>query len=789
MVPQRADVVIIGGGIIGCSIAYHLAKIGLTDTVVLERRQLCCGTTWHSVGSVAELRGNRRMTELTSYTAALYRSLEAETGQATGYRKSGSIMLALNQERVMEMERVAALARAFGAEAEMISIAEAKKLCPQVTADDALAGLYIPTDGRTNPVDTTQALAKGARMRGVKILENIEVTGLDIADGKVRGVMTAEGPVRAQAVVLAAGMWSREFAARHGVSLPLQAAEHFYAVTENIEGLQRNMIFVRVPDESTYYKEDAGKLLFGCLEKRAKPWALDGIPQGFCFDSLPEDLDHFEPILTAAIRRFPLLANAGIKLFFNGPESFTPDGNALMGETPELGNLFVACGMNTVGVMSGGGMGRMMADWIHDRRRADGFAEFDVARLSGFQAGRNYRRDRTVEALGVLYDIGFPNKEYVSCRGGRRLALHDLHLKRGAVTGSRAGFEVPLVYAPPGATPEMKLSYGRQNWVPWAAQECRTTEQDLVLFDLSANAKLEVEGAGARPTLDMLSASGLGDGLSRGLWLTERGGIRATISQLPLDGGRFLVMSGPGTERLHQSWLKNHAAGAIAVREATASHALFLFKGPSARKVLEAAGATGLDGAAPAVTEIGYAPVRIAAVGSQTWLAIIPNEFAVHAFESLEAARGAPIPLGGSYALDALRLAAASPAWPDDLADTVTPFQAGVAGWVDWNKGAFVGRDALLSARNETRPKTRLVHLTLSADQGFLYGQEGILRNGKSVGLTTSGAWSHVAGMPVALGYVTDDMGVDEAWCAGGDFALDVPGGAVPALCRIVTAV
>ncbi|WP_137391961.1 FAD-dependent oxidoreductase [Rhodoligotrophos defluvii] len=789
MIPERADVVIIGGGIIGCSIAYHLAKIGISDTLLLERRQLCCGTTWHSVGSVAELRGNRRMTELARYTAELYRSLEAETGQATGYKKTGSIMLALNKERLSEMERAAVLARAFGQEAEMISVSEITKRCPQVRTDDALAGLYLPTDGRTNPIDTTQALAKGARMGGAKIVENVEVTGLAVADGKVRGVETTQGPVRAEVVVLAAGMWSRAFAARYGVSLPLQAAEHFYAVTETIEGLQPSMPFIRVPDESTYYKEDAGKLLFGCLEKRAKPWALDGIPKEFCFDSLPPDLEHFEPILTAAIARFPLLEKAGIQLFFNGPESFTPDGNALVGETPELGNLFVACGMNTVGVMSGGAVGRMLAEWISERRRPEGFAEFDVARMSPFQSSRNFLRHRTVEALGVLYDVGFPNREYTSGRGARRMPLHDRHVAAGAIMGSRAGWEVPLVYAPAGAPREMNYSFGRQSWVSWAAEEGRAAQESLALFDLSAAAKIEVSGAGAFTLMDRLSASPRGRGLWQALWLNERGRIHASVAVLPLEGTRSLVISAPGSERLHGAWMKRYLRSGeeVILRDASSAHAIFLLSGPRASSVLAEAGARNLDHPVARI-EIGYAPAIAARVEGYlpgAWLLVLPAEFAAHAFEALQAAAGGSVRLAGANALEALRIRAASPAWPSELSDTVTPREAGVEHLIDWNEADFIGREQALRDQDTTL-RSRLVRVAMLEDHSALYGQEGILRNGQPVGLTTSGAWSATDGVPVALGYVSDLDGIDDGWFAGSSFELDIPGGPVPARCTPV---
>jgi glycine/D-amino acid oxidase-like deaminating enzyme/glycine cleavage system aminomethyltransferase T len=761
--PSHANVVIIGGGIIGCSIAYHLTKLGIRDVLLLERRQLCCGTTWHSVGSVAELRGNRRMTELARYTAELYRSLQAETGQATGYKKTGSIMLALNKERLMEMERTMALARAFGQEAEMISLAEVKERCPQVVTDDALAGLYLPTDGRTNPIDTTQALAKGARIGGARILENVEVTGLQVDNGAVHGVMTPEGPVKADVVVLAAGMWAREFAAPYGVSLPLQAAEHFYAVTENIEGLQRSMPFIRVPDESTYYKEDAGKLLFGCLEKRAKPWALDGIPKDFCFDSLPEDLDHFEPILTTAIKRFPLLENAGIQLFFNGPESFTPDGNALMGETPELRNLFVACGLNTVGVMSGGAMGKMLAEWIQDRRRPEGFAEFDVARISGFQSGRSFLRDRTVEALGVLYDLGWPNREYASGRGGRRSALHAHHILANAVFGHRAGWEVPLVYAPEGAEPVLVPSYERQNWVPWMVEEARAAEEEAALCDLCANSKLKVVGKAAVAALHGLNGSGeRGEGYGVAYWLNQAGRLYAAPGILSLGEDEALVLSPPGSERLHATWLRSRGIQVEAIHEVSSGCAQFLLLGPLADEILGTAGAK-LSDAGVVRTEIGYAPAVLArtSVGnSRAWLILVPTEFSAHAREML-CATGKARPLG-LYALEALRIVAGEPAWPTEIGDTVTPAEAGLS-------------------QTGNREKTRLVTIALKENRGALYGQEGILRNGVSVGLTTCGTWNWRSGVPVALGYVSDVAGIDQTWLDAGSFAIDMPGGAAEA--------
>jgi len=768
-VPAQVDVVIIGGGIIGCSIAYHLAKRGITDTLLLERRQLCCGTTWHSVGSVAEFRSSRILTELAKYSVELYQSLEAETGMATGYKKSGSVMLALNRERLMEMQRVMALARAYGADATMISTAEVSQMCPHVKVDDALAGLYIPTDGRTNPVDTTQALARGARMRGATIREGTAVERLVVENGAVAGVVTKDGIIRANTVVLAGGMWSREFAGRHGVALPLQAAEHFYAVTQPIADLQRNIPFVRVPDESTYYKEDAGKLLFGCLEPRAKPWALDGIPEDFCFDTLPEDLDHFEPIFSAAVERFPLLKSAEIKIFFNGPESFTPDGNALLGETPELRNLFVASGMNTVGVMTGGGVGKVMADWIATRERPPGLAAYDVIRAPAFQVARSFRQDRTVEALGVLYSINWPNREYKSARGARRTPLHAWHLAHHAIMGERAGWELPLVYAPPGAPTELACSYGQQIWQNWASAEGSQALENATLFDLSASAKLEITGPDSRTVIGELASHALFGNSDIALWLTPWSAIEAAVTILPLAQDRYLVISAPGAERHHRYWIKKRIAAdrSFVVAEATAGLSLLLLVGPASTKILQDCDASLFSAGEGGECYIGYAPCRVIRRHNYTvdaWLIMTSVEFAVHAVETLERTAAGRLAPGGLYALESLRINAGIPAWPQDLDDQVKP--------------------DMVTGGNDLVP-TRLVRMSMSS-QFPLYGNEGILRNGRNVGQTTSGHWGAFTGMPEALGFVSNQDGIDQDWIDTGRFELDAPGGPYPARCELL---
>jgi len=459
---SRAEVVIIGGGIIGCSIAYHLAKLGITDVLLLERRQLTCGTTWHAAGLVPQLRATRTLTELAKYTSELLKTLEAETGQATGFKQNGSIGVALNEARFEEFKRTGAMGRAFGVEAEFLTPSEVIAKYPLLEGKGVVGGIWTPNDGQTNPIDTTMAYAKGARKHGGKIIEQALVTDVVVENGRAVGVHVlkdgVEGVVRAGTVVLAAGMWSAELGRKLGLRLALQAAEHFYVVTEPIPGLPHDLPVLRVPDEWAYVKEDAGKLLLGAFEPVAKPWALDGIPAEFCFDQLPDDLDHFEPVLTAAMQRLPVLQTAGIATWFNGPESFTPDDRYLMGETAEVRDLFVACGFNSIGIQSSGGAGKVLAQWIRDRRAPVDLPGMDVRRMHPVQGTRAFLADRTTESLGLLYQMHWPFRQAETARGARRTPLHDRLLSLGACMGELHGWERANWYAEPGSDPRYEYS-------------------------------------------------------------------------------------------------------------------------------------------------------------------------------------------------------------------------------------------------------------------------------------------------------------------------------------------
>ncbi|MEM7045807.1 MAG: FAD-dependent oxidoreductase, partial [Pseudomonadota bacterium] len=615
--PERADVLIIGGGIIGCSIAYHLTKIGITDVVLLERKQLTSGTTWHAAGLVGQLRATRNMTELAKYTSDLFQTLERETGQATGFKQNGSIGLALNNERMEELKRGASMARNFGLEVEVISPSEIAELYPMINLDGAVGGVFLPKDGQTNPIDTTQAYAKGARMGGARIVEGVKVEKILVEQGRAVGVRTSGGDIRAETTVLAAGMWSRELAADVGASVPLHAAEHFYIVTEPIEGLARDLPVLRVPDECAYYKEDAGKILLGAFEPVAKPWGMEGIPDSFEFETLPEDVDHFEPILEKAVERLPLLADAGIQTFFNGPESFTPDDRYLLGETTEVRDLFVAAGLNSIGIQSSGGAGKVLADWIRDRHPPMDLIDVDIRRMQSFQSGRRYLHDRTTEALGLLYAMHWPFYQYKSARGARRSPFHGHLLEAGAVMGELAGWERPNWFAPEGVERAYRYSYGRQNWFAHTAAECRAVRDAVGLFDQSSFSKFLVTGPDAARVLNRVSANDVNRPAGVVIytqWLNDRGGIEADLTVTRLAETEFLVVTTAAGQTRDFAWLKKHmpADARCTAVDVTSGLPMLGLMGPNSRALLEKLSGDDLSSEAfPFATsreiDIGYA--------------------------------------------------------------------------------------------------------------------------------------------------------------------------------------
>ena len=503
-VPSHAQVVIIGGGVAGCSVAYHLTRLGWQDVVLLERKSLTSGTTWHAAGLIGQLRATHNLTRLAQYTAELYAALEKETGQATGFRQNGSLSIASEPERFEELRRGASMASCFGLEAEVISPAEARELHPLIEIDDLVGAVFLPNDGQTNPIDTTQALARGARDHGAKIFEQTRVTGIETEGRRVTAVVTTSGRVACEFVVNCAGMWAKEVGQMCGVNIPLHAAEHFYVVTEPIEGLPHNLPVLREPSACNYFKEDAGKLLVGMFEPVAKPWGMQGIPKDLEFETLPQDIEHIEPQLDLAMKRIPLLARTGIQTFFNGPESFTPDNRYMLGPAPELDNFFVAAGFNSIGIVSGGGVGKVMADWIVEGHPPMDLWDVDIKRVMPFQANRRYLRERTTEAVGLLYAMHWPFFSPESARPVRVSPLHERLAAQGACFGELCGWERANWFAPEGVQPRYRYSYGRQNWFEYSAAEHRAVRETVGLFDLSSFGKFLLQGDDAEAILKRL---------------------------------------------------------------------------------------------------------------------------------------------------------------------------------------------------------------------------------------------------------------------------------------------
>jgi len=788
--PSQARAVIVGGGVIGASIAYHLAKLGWRDVVLLERKRLTSGTTWHAAGLVGQLRSTANLTKLAQYTTRLYAGLEAETGQATGFMRRGSISLATNPERFEELKRGASMAKTFGLEVHEIGPADIQKKWPLLNLEDVVGGVFLPNDGQTNPIDTTMALIKGATTRGAGVFENTNVLSIKTDGKRARGVVTDRGDIEADVVVLATGLWTRALAGQTGVSVPLQACEHFYVVTEPFPGLTPELPVLRDPDHCAYFKEDAGKLLLGAFEPGAKPWALDGVPADFEFGELPEDFDHFAPILEAAMRRLPALANVGIRKFFNGPESFTPDVRYMLGEAPELQRLYVAAGFNSIGIQSAGGAGKALAEWIVAGHPPMDLWDIDIRRMQPFQANKNYLASRVSESLGLLYAMHWPHRQYEAARNVRLSPLHARLSELGACFGEAAGWERPNWFAPKGVKPAYAYSYGRQNWFPYAAAEHKGVRDGVALFDMTSFAKFLVQGRDALSVLQRICANDVAVAPGRIVytqWLNARGGIEADLTVTRLSETSFMIVTAGATARRDFGWLARNipeSAHAFAT-DISSGLATLSVMGPRARDLLRAVSDADFSSAAfPFATSreiaLGNARVRasrITYVGELGWELYIPTEFACGVFDAIWAAGpGHGLRLAGMHAMDSCRLEKGYRHWGQDISEEDTPIEAGLMFAVKLAKNAdFIGRDALLRQREQPLTK-RLLHFVLHDPQPLLYHNEPIWHGGGLIGRTTSGAYGHHVGAAVALGYVHHAEGVTADLVAAGGYEVEIAG-------------
>ncbi|MEM9813292.1 MAG: FAD-dependent oxidoreductase [Pseudomonadota bacterium] len=767
--PSSARAVIIGGGVSGCSVAYHLAKLGWTDVVLLERKQLTCGTTWHAAGLIGQLRSSQNLTRLAKYSTDLYTELEAETGLATGFRQTGSITVALTEDRKEEILRSAGIARVYGVEVEELSPTEVQDRYPHLNIDGVTAGVWLPKDGQADPANVALALARGARNRGARIVEGVKVTDVTTENGRVAGVdweMAGEtGHIAADLVVNCAGMWARDLAAKSGVGLPLHACEHFYIVTEGIDGLGQLPV-LRVPDECAYYKEDAGKMLLGAFEPRAKPWGMDGISEAFCFDQLPEDFDHFEPILEDAVHRMPMLAEAGIHTFFNGPESFTPDDRYYLGEAPELGGYWVAAGYNSIGIVSSGGAGMALAQWMHDGAPPFDLWEVDIRRAQPFQRNRHYLRERVTETLGLLYADHYPFRQPETARGVRRSPLHAHLDAKGAVFGETAGWERANWFATQGQERAYRYDWGGQNWFQNQKAEHMAMREGVGMLDMSSFGKIRVEGPGACSFLQTVCGAQMDVAAGRIVYtqmLNERGGIECDLTVTRLSETVYLLVVPAATVQRDLAWLRRHVGERfVVITDVTSGEAVLPLMGPRARDVLAACSPNDFSNDAHPFgmareIEIGMGLARahrVTYVGELGWEIYVSADQAGHVFEAVMEA-GAPygLTLCGLHAMDSCRLEKAFRHYGHDITDEDHVLEAGLGFAVKVDKGEFIGREAVLR-KKEAGLARRLMQFRLTDPSAHLHHNEPLLRDGKTVGFLTSGGYGHALGGAIGLGYV-----------------------------------
>ena len=798
--PQQAQAVIIGGGVVGCSVAYHLTKLGWTDVVLLERKQLTCGTTWHAAGLIAQLRATQNMTRLAKYSQELYFSLEDETGVATGIKRNGSITVALTEERMEELRRSAAMARAFGVEIDEIPTDEIARLYPGLKVDDAVGGVWLPKDGQGDPVNITQALAKGARMRGANIIQGVKVTGVTVENGKAVGVETAEGNIRADFVVNCGGMWAREVGAMAGVAVPLHACEHFYIVTEGIEGLQSNLPVLRVPDECAYYKEDAGKIMLGAFEPNSKPWGMNGIPEDFEFDTLPEDFDHFEPILEKAVDRLPVLASAGIQTFFNGPESFTPDDRYILGEAPEVKNFFVAAGFNSVGIQSAGGAGMVLAEWMDKGNAPMDLWDVDIRRMQPFQVNKKYLHDRVSETLGLLYADHFPYRQFETGRDIRRSPLHHRLEEAGACFGEVNGWEranwfLPEAERKAGKTPAYEYSWKRQNWFDHNAAEHKAVREKVGLFDMSSFGKIMVMGRDAEAVLQRVAGNDVAVENGKIVYtqfLNSLGGVEADVTITRLDSDRFIVVTPAATIRRDINWIERHIPddAYCSVMDVTAMESVMVVMGPESRDFLQPLIPQSLaNDDFPFGTmqeiEIGYATARahrVTYVGELGWELYVSADMAVHVYDALmKRGHDHSIAHCGLHTLDSCRIEKAFRHFGHDISSEDHVLEAGLGfaariGKQSGRFGDFIGRDAVMRKKDEGL-NARLMQFKLKDPMPLLYHNEAIIRDGEIVGYLTSGNYGHHLGGAIGLGYVPcREKGEEASAQLASDYMIDVAG-------------
>ena len=785
--PDRAQFVVIGGGIIGCSTAYHLARDHKADVVLLEQNKLTSGSTWHAAGLVGQLRSSASITQVLKYSVDLYKKLDAETGLATGWKMTGCLRLATNEDRWTEYKRLATTAQSFGMEMHLVSPAEVKKMWPLMDVSDLVGASWLPTDGQASPSDIAQSLAKGARMHGAKIVEGARVTGFDIRDGRVVAVKTNLGTIACETVVNCGGQWARQIGAMAGVSVPLQPVKHQYVITEKVDGLATDVATLRDPDRRTYFKEEVGGLVFGGYEPNPIPWTQGDVPGDFEFQLFEDDWDHFEQHMSEALARVPALEKTGIKKMINGPESFTPDGNFILGAAPELKNFYVGAGFNAFGIASGGGAGWVLAQWAAAGEAPMDLWVVDIRRFSDLHKDRQWNCDRTLEAYGKHYTIGFPHEEYQSGRPRIVSPLYDRLKTLNACFGSKLGWERPNWFAPKGMEPKDIYTMGRQNWFPHVGAEHKAVREAAGLFDQSSFAKYELKGRDAATALDWIMANRVPQTgkLAYTQMLNSRGGIECDLTVARLAEDHFYIVTGTGFRTHDFAWIADHIKPGLdaSISDVTEAHGTLSLMGPKARDILAKVTRADVSAASfpfGAVREIEIAghkvrALRITYVGELGWELHVPIAATGEVFDALMAA-GRPhgIAPAGYRAIESLRLEKGYRAWGSDITPNDTPFHAGLGWAVKLKTNApFLGREAC--AKVAAAPLVKmLAGFTTEREDIVLVGRETILRDGKFAGYLTSGGYGYTVGLPIGYGYIRNPESVSEDYVRSGNYELVV---------------
>ena len=795
-IPSQARVVIIGGGVIGCSVAYHLTKLGWQDVLLLERKQLTSGTTWHAAGLIVTGSfADETALYMAKYSRELYARLGAETGQDTGFKPIGHIQVANNAETVAKLRRIASFSRGYGVDVEEISAAEIQKMWPLFDTSDICAGFYNAADGRANPIDVAMSLAKGARLGGAQILEETKVTGIKQSHGRVTGVITDKGEIKSEYVVNCGGMWAREIGKMAGVNVPLHAAEHYYLITTAMAGLDPDLPVVEDLDLYAYYRPEMSGLMIGLFEPVAGPWGMKGIPDNFSFGEIAPDWERMTPFLERAMDRIPIARETGIHKFFCGPESFTPDMGPLMGEAPELQNFYVAAGFNSMGILLGGGAGQIMAQWLVDGLPSVDVTGINIDRMAPFQNTPNYLHDRTVELLGWQYK-SWPNLQPKTARNSRKSPLYDRLAEAGAYYGQSAGWEYPDWFAPAGVEAKIEYSWGRQNWFEYTAAEHKAAREDVVLFDLSHMSKILVQGRDAEKVLNRICTNNVAGPVGKVVytpWLNERGTIEVDLTVTRLAEDCYLIVSVDFMHNHVETWLKRHTPvdAHLFITDVTSASSIISVQGPKSRQLL--AGLTSADlsnEAFPYLTmqeiDIGYSLVkalRVTYVGELGWELHIPTEFTLNVFDTLVEAGGAVhLKQAGFQALESLRLEKGYRDYAHDIDNLDTPLEVGLGFTLDFKKpNGFIGKEALLRQKEAGILTSRLVQFLLEDPEPLFYGNEPIYRDGVWVGDLGAGAYGHTLGGSVGLGSVENEDGVTAEFIKNGRFEIEVAGVRYPA--------